>query len=48
MLWIQIAVMLVAGCVLLVLATVGNRPFNVQELGSVSDEWLAAHRRESP
>jgi hypothetical protein len=49
MLWVDIALLLVAGFVVFVLATLGNRPFNnVHELGSVSAEWLAAHHRESP
>ncbi len=45
--WIQIAMWLVAGFVILVLAILGHRPFNVHELGSVSEGWLAAHRRDS-
>jgi hypothetical protein len=48
MLWIGTAVTLVAGIVALLVVIHANRHVNVDELGSVSDHWIAEHRVDSP
>jgi hypothetical protein len=48
MFWIGTAVTLVAGIVALTLVILANRHVNVDQLGSVSDHWIAEHRVDSP
>jgi hypothetical protein len=48
MLWIGTAVTLVAGVVALVAVILAKRPADVDELGSVTDRWIAEHRVDSP
>jgi hypothetical protein len=45
MVWIGTAVTLVAGIVAVILA---KRPADVEDLGTVSDHWIAEHRVDSP
>ena len=47
MLWIVTAVMLVAGVVALIVMMLTRRAVNLDELGSVSDRWIADHRVDS-
>ena len=46
MLWIETAVTLVAGMVALMVVILAKRPVDVDELGSVSDHWIAQHRSQ--
>ena len=48
MLWIGMAVTLVAGVVALMVLILVKRPADVDELGPVSDHWIAEHRVDSP
>ena len=48
MLWIGAAVTLVAGIVALMVVILAKRPADVDDLGSVSDHWIAQHRVDSP
>ena len=48
MLWIGTAVTLVAGIVALMVVILAKRPPDVDDLGSVSDHWIAQHRVDSP
>jgi len=47
MLWIGTALTLVAGVVVLMVVVFAKRPANVEDLGSVSAHWIAAHRVEA-
>jgi hypothetical protein len=47
MLWVGIAVTLVAGIVALA-AVLVKRPADIRDLGSVSDHWIARHRVDAP
>jgi hypothetical protein len=44
MLWIGTAVTLVAGIVALTVVILAKRRADVDELGSVTDRWIAEHR----
>jgi hypothetical protein len=46
MFWIGAAVMLVAGVVALLVVILTTRPADVEELASVSHQWMAQHRVE--
>jgi len=46
MLWIEMT--LVAGIVALMVVILAKRPADVDDLGSVSDHWIAQHRVDSP
>ena len=46
MLWIGTAVTLVAGIVALMVFILTKRPADVDELGSVTDRWIAEHRSQ--
>jgi hypothetical protein len=48
MLWIGTAVTLVAGIVALMVVILAKRPADVDKLGSVSNQWIAEHRVDSP
>jgi hypothetical protein len=48
MLWIITAVVLVAGIVARLVIIPTKRRVNVDQLGSVSDHWIAEHRVDSP
>jgi len=48
MLWIGTAVTLVAGIVALMAVILVKRPADVDDLGSVSDHWVAQHRVDAP
>jgi hypothetical protein len=48
MLWIGTAVTLVAGIVALLVGILAKRPVNVDQLGSVSEHWIAEHHVDSP
>jgi len=43
-----IGTMLAAGIVMLVVVIARRHAVNVDELGSLSDHWVAAHRTDSP
>jgi len=43
MFWVDVGIVLFAG-IIAVMATLFKRP---SDLGSLSDQWLAQHRRES-
>ena len=47
MLWIGIGTTLVTGAVVMAVL-LAKRPVDVDELGSVSDHWLAQHRVDAP
>jgi hypothetical protein len=47
MFWTTIAMALVAALVTLVAVVVTRRPFDVRDLGSVSDRWIAEHHVDS-
>jgi hypothetical protein len=44
MFWIATALTLVAGILALMVVTISTRPADVDELGSMSNHWLAEHR----
>ncbi len=46
--WLGTAVTLLAGIVALMVLILVKRPADVDELGSVSDYWIAEHRVDSP
>ena len=49
--WIETALSLVAGVVVLmvvVVAILAKRPADVHALGSVSNRWIAEHRVDAP
>jgi len=48
MVWIGTAVALVACIVVLMVVILVKRPSDVDERGSVSTQWIAAHRVDSP
>jgi hypothetical protein len=48
MVWIGTAVTLVAGIVALIVVILAKRPADVDDLGAVSDHWIAQHRVDSP
>ena len=48
MLGIETAVTLVVGIVALIVAILAKRPTDVDELGSVSNHWIADHHVDSP
>jgi hypothetical protein len=48
MLWIGMVVTLVAGIVALMVVILARRPGDVDELGSVTERWIAEHRVDSP
>jgi hypothetical protein len=43
MLWIGAAVTLVAGIVALMVVILAKRPADVDELGSLTERWIAEH-----
>ena len=47
MFWIGTALTLVAGILALRVVTLSTRPADVDELGSMSNRWLAEHRVDS-
>ena len=47
MFWIGTALTLVAGILALMVVTLSARPPDVDELGSMSNRWLAEHRVDS-
>jgi hypothetical protein len=48
MVWIGTAVTLVAGIVALMVVILAKRPADVDDLGSVSNHWIADHRVDLP
>jgi len=46
MLWLGIAVTLVAGVVALMIVILGKRPLKAEELGAVSHRWIMDHRMD--
>jgi len=46
MTWMETVVTLVAGIVALMAAVLVRRPADVDELGSLSTQWVARHRLE--
>ena len=47
MVWIAAAVMVVAGVVALIVMMLTRRAVRLDELGPVSDRWIANHRVDS-
>ena len=47
MFWIGTALTLVASILALMVVTLSTHPANVDELGSMSNRWLAEHRVDS-
>ena len=48
MFWIESAVALAAGIVVLMVVSFVKRPAGVDALGSVSADWIAEHRVDAP
>jgi hypothetical protein len=48
MLWIAAAVMLVAGITALLVVMLTKRSAHVDQLGAVSEQWIAQHRVDLP
>jgi hypothetical protein len=47
MFWIGTALTLIAGMLAFMVVTLSTRPTDMDELGSMSNHWLAKHRLDS-